>query len=156
MSNPNLTELDYNQALKRCINSEEDAMRVELATPTGMSIELSAADGDSVQALKKVEVTSVAVNNASSGQIAVEDMSDSSQAQIMAVVVSAITGTCTVEMDISPDGVNWIPSGVTLAITGSANLKSAIVSDLGLNVRLRVVSNTISAGSATAHLLVRS
>jgi hypothetical protein len=158
MSNPNLTELDYNQALKRCINSEEDAMRVELATPTGMSIELSAADGDNVLALPQVAHTNQTVNSSSSGELARHSMDQSTEVQIMASITSAITGTCSVEIEVNPhpSGEIWVPTGVILNITGSANIKSAKVSDICFKARARVVSNTISVGSAVVYIVVRS
>jgi hypothetical protein len=156
MSNPNQSELDYNQAMKRCIDSGEDAIRVQLATATGMAIELSAADGDNILALRKLDSDSAAIDSLSSGSLVSLDMSNSNEAQMMVAISNAITGTCTLELDVSPNGADWFATGVTLAVTGSGNVKSSKLSDLGQNVRVRVVSNTISAGDATVHLMIRS
>ena len=157
--NPNLTELDLQQAQKRTIDSLDDAVRIILADTTGIAIELSAADGDSVQSLPLVSHHNEAVSSTTpTGELIVRSMTEARQAQLMATITSAITGTCTIELDINPHPSqnNWVPTGITLAVTGSTNIKSTILSDLGFKVRARVVSNTISAGSAEVYLVVRS
>jgi hypothetical protein len=158
MANPNLTDLDFTQALKRCVDAQEDALRVELATPSGMAIELNAVDGDSVLALPQVSHGNIVVNSGSTGELVRHSMEQATEVQVMASITNAITGTCSVEIEVNPhpSGEIWVPTGVVLNITGAANIKSTKVSDIGFKARARVVSNSISAGDAVIYLLVRS
>lgn len=158
--NPNLTELDLQQAQKRTIDALDDAVRIILADTTGMAIELSAADGDSVLAEASLSAATGSITVASSGQlVAPIDVSMKKELQLLVDVGAGITGTATVSIEISPEasGSVWIPSGVTLAVTGATNLKSAKVSDLAHRARVVLSGvNSISAGTATLHLLARS
>jgi hypothetical protein len=158
--NPNVSNLDLNQIQKRTIDALNDAVRIVLAETTGISIELSAADGDSILTEASILSNSETITTGSSGIIVHHvDMLLKREAQILVDVGAGITGSATVSLEISPDnsGNVWIPSGVTLAITGTTNLKSAKVSDIARRVRVVLSGvNSISAGTATIHLLVRS
>ena len=158
--NTNLTELDLQQAQKRTIDSLDDAVRIILADSTGMAIELSAADGDSVLAESSLVSASGSITVASSGElVAPLDVSQKKEIQVLVDVGAGITGSATISIEISPQasGSVWVPSGTTLAVTGSANLKSAKVSDIARRARVVLSGvNSISAGTATLHLLARS
>lgn len=157
--NTNISQLDLSQIQKRTIDSTNDAVRIMLAETAGISIELSATDGDSVLSLPLVSHHNEPVSSITpTGELIVRSIADARQAQLMATITSAITGTCTIELDVNPhpSGNDWVPTGITLAVTGSTNIKSTILADLGFKVRARVVSNTISAGSAEVYVVVRS
>jgi len=158
--NTNLTELDLQQAQKRTIDSLDDAVRIILADSTGMAIELSAADGDSVLAESSLVSASGSITVASSGElVAPLDVSQKKEIQVLVDVGAGITGSATISIEISPQasGSVWVPSGTTLAVTGSANLKSAKVSDIARRARVVLSGvNSIAAGTATIHLLARS
>lgn len=158
--NPNISQLDLNQMQKRTIDALNDAVRIVLAETAGIAIELSAADGDSILSEASVLSNSGTITVGSSGVVVTHvDMDLKREAQILVDVGAGITGSATVSLEISPEstGSVWIPSGVTLAITGSTNLKSAKVSDIAKRVRVSVSGvNSISAGTATIHLLARS
>ena len=53
--NQNKTRMDWNTALKNCVDAEHDALRVFLALAAEMQMELDAEDGDSVLALPASE-----------------------------------------------------------------------------------------------------
>lgn len=158
--NPNLTELDLQQAQKRTIDALDDAVRIILADTTGIAIELSAADGDSVLAESSLASASGSLSSASSGElVAPLDVSMKKEIQVLVDVAAGITGSATIEIQISPSasGSVWIPSGVTLAVTGATNLKTAKVSDLARRARVVLSGvNAITVGTATLHLLARS
>lgn len=158
--NPSVSQLDLAQLQKRTIDAANDAVRMVLAEATGIAIELSAADGDSVLAEGSVSSTSGTVTIASTGElVAPLDVSFKKEIQILVDVGAGITGTATASIEISPSdsGSVWIPSGVTLVITGATNLKSTKVSDIAKRARVTLSgANTISVGTATIHLLARS
>jgi hypothetical protein len=158
--NPNLTSLDLQQAQKRTIDANDDAVRIILADTSGIAIELSAADGDSVAAEKSLVSEEGSIDSASTGTlVAALDVSGRQEMQLLVDVGAGITGSATVSIEISPEdsGNVWIPSGTTLAITGTANLKSAKVTDLARRVRVVLSgANSITVGTATLHLLARS
>lgn len=158
--NTNLTQLDYSQAINRCVDALNDALRIQLSDATGIAIELSAADGDSVSSLALLVEGSGSLDSVSSGQlVAPIDMSTSREVQLLVDVGAGLTGACTVSIEISPasSGSSWIPSGITLAVTGSTNLKSTKVSDIAKRARVVVSgANAITVGTATLTLLARS
>lgn len=158
--NPSISQLDLAQLQKRTIDAANDAVRMVLAEATGIAIELSAADGDSVLAEKSISEESGSITVASSGElVAPLNVSLKSELQLLVDVGAGITGSATVSIEISPEdsGSVWIPSGVTLAITGATNLKSSKVSDIAKRARVVLSGvNSISAGTATIYLLARS
>jgi len=158
MANPNLSELDLNQALKRTIDADADATRVLLASGTDFAIELDAADGDNVAIRSLLLSQTILVNSSSTGTIIAEfSVEGYKDFQLMAKNLGAITGTCTVSLQISPvaSGDVWLASGVTLAIAGSADQLGSISNLLAKRARVVVSSNTISGGSADLYLMVR-
>lgn len=158
--NPNISSLDLNQIQKRTIDSLNDAVRIVLAETAGISIELSAADSDSVLAEASTIAGTGALSSASSGElVAPIDVSMKKEIQLLVDVAAGITGSATVSIEISPEasGSVWIPSGVTLAVTGATNLKSTKVSDIAMRARVVLSGvNAITVGTAALHLLARS
>jgi len=159
--NPNQTDLDFTQALKRCVDATDDVLRVELAASAEMAVSMSADDGDSVQALSQLYSGTGSVissNVANDTVVAIMDVSRTKQIQLFADVGAGITGTATLKIQISPasSGSVWIDSGVTLAVTGASNLKSTQISDIAYRARVVVVSNTMSAGTGSLYLIGRS
>ncbi len=158
--NPNISSLDLNQIQKRTIDSLNDAVRIVLAETAGISIELSAADNDSVLAEASTIAGTGSLSSASSGElVAPIDVSMKKEIQLLVDVAAGITGSATVSIEISPEasGSVWIPSGVTLAVTGATNLKSTKVSDLAMRARAVLSGvNSITVGTAALHLLARS
>jgi hypothetical protein len=160
-ANPNISDLDFTQALKRCVDSTDDTLRVELSSATGMDVELSAADGDTISALSlnySGTGTVTSSNVATDVVVAAMDVSTTKQLQLFADVGAGVTGIATLKIQISPSASAnvWIDSGVTLAVTGASNLKSTQVSDIAMRARVVVVSNTISAGTGSLYLIARS
>jgi hypothetical protein len=156
--NPNISELDLQQAQKRTIDALDDAVRIVLAESAGIAIQLDAAE-DSVQAVAGGSTSSALVDSAATGVlIAAQAAQTHRELQVLVKIISAITGTATLAVEISPvdSGDVWIASGTTVAVTGSTDLVSAKVSHIARRVRVSVTANTISGGSATAYLLSRS
>jgi hypothetical protein len=158
--NPNVSQLDLPQIQKRTIDALNDAVRIILAETTGIAIELSAADGDSILSEASLASQSGSLTVGSSGElVAALDVSNKKEIQVLVAVGAGITGTATVSIEISPEasGSVWIPAGVTLVVTGATNLKSTKVSDIARRARVVLSGvNSISAGTATLHLLARS
>lgn len=158
--NPNRSLQDWQQALGQSIDALNDALRVQIADTSGMAVELSSADGDSVSSMAGETSQTGTVTVATAGTlVAALDISMYREFQLLVDVGAGITGTCTVSIEFSPQasGTVWIPSGTTLAITGSTNLLSAKNTSIGMRARVVVSgSNTISAGTATIYMLARS
>lgn len=54
--NPNKTRMDWNTALKNCVDANEDALRIILTSAMELQMELDAEDGDSVLAFPKSDI----------------------------------------------------------------------------------------------------
>ena len=161
MSNPNQTDLDFTQALKRCVNSQDDSLRVELGSATGFNVALSAAEGDSVLSVAQQNNGTGSVtssNGATDVVVAAMDVSQSRELQLFCDVGAGLTGSATAIIEISPsDSANvWISSGISLALSGSANLKSTKVSDIAKRARIKLSANSITVGTASLYLIARS
>lgn len=159
MSNPNISDLDLNQAMKRVIDSQEDAFRVMVGAGTEFEIALDATDGDSVATKSLLASSSGELSSSSaSGEfIAPLNIEGYSEFQILAKIDSAISGSCTLTLEISPEasGNIWLATSTNLAVTGSSDLISSLANPIAKRIRLSAGANTISGGSASVYLMAR-
>lgn len=155
--NLNLTELDLNQALRRCIDADDDTLRVEVGGGTSFEISTSAAE-DSMSVKSLLEEDNAAVQSGSSGVLVGPlDVEGYKDLQIMVKNLSAITGSATLTLEVSPvaSGDVWIATSVTANATGSADVLSSLSNAIARRARLSVTANTISIGSAQVYLMAR-
>jgi hypothetical protein len=101
-----ITKLDHNQVIKRSFNEEENSLDVSLKN-LEIAIELDAADGDSVQTVKKSQVFK------SDGNVTEFEL-DISLLEKIQVYANAEHN-----LEISPDGETYFPFGSNPA-TGPA------------------------------------
>lgn len=94
--NCNLSDLDAPTAIKRTIDHHHDAIRVVQAFNTEMAIEVSAEDGDSVQAVARTRVI-----KESDGEQGCKDLRR---------ICLYSAGT----VEVSPDGIIWIQLPIDL------------------------------------------
>jgi hypothetical protein len=156
--NPVISDLDWNQALKRTINPADDTLRVEMGASTGFAIELSEADGDSVATRSLLLESNAVVTTSATGVIVAEmNVEGYKQLQILANITSALTGTSALVLEISPvaSGDVWIATSTTMTLTGSTDLLSAVDGNIARRARVSAGSSNISAGSATVYLMAR-
>ena len=158
MANPNQSDLDFTQALKRCVNAAEDTLLVEMGASTGFAIELDAADGDSVAQRSLLLESNAVVSTSATGVIIAEmNVEGYKQLQILANITSGLTGTASLVLEISPvaSGDIWIATGTTLSLTGSTDLLSSVDGNIARRARVSATASNISAGSATVYLMAR-
>lgn len=159
MANPHISDLDLNQAMKRVIDSQEDAFRVMVASGTDFEIALDEADGDSVAIRKMLDSASGELTSLSaSGQFISEiDVEGFSEFQILAKINSAISGSCTLTLEVSPveSGNIWLATAITMSVTGSSDIFSAKDTSLVKRIRVTAGPNSISSGSASIYLMAR-
>lgn len=158
MSNPNLTQLDYEQALNRCVDAVEDALRVTMADSNGMAIELSAADGDNIATLQSQTAPTASLDSTNTGTnteiIAPINVSQYSKVNLYGYSITNISSPPTIKVQWSPatGGNIWVDSGVSVALSASSGTTViATASDKMLAVRARVLISAVLGASETAN-----
>lgn len=153
--NPNLTNLDISQALIRCIDADNDAMRVELGA-ADFAIALDSSE-DSVKADKRTDSSSADLTSANTGVstqvVAPLDASNFSRANLYVQATAANAGTMSLKLQLSPaeSGNIWIDSGVSVTIpAASAAVAMGTASSNIVAKRVRVVSSAALTGAETA------
>jgi len=156
--NPNLSRLDPLQALRRTVNADEDTLRVEMGASTGFAIEIDEADGDSIAVRSLVHSDSAVVSSTATGVVINPiDVEGYSDLQLVVKVTSALTGSATGVLQVSPavSGDVWIDTAVSVNIAGTTDVLSSVVSHIALRARVNISASTISAGAATVYLMAR-
>lgn len=150
--NSNITQLDSGQIIKRLFDVSNDAIRMVLAEATGIAIELSRADGDSVAIAGDGSSTKASLTNANTGVVlAAQDCSGMKSFNVYTKTTSTITGPqlCTVEISPSDSEDVWIAT--TLTITPSTTLDVVVMGTALSNIvakRVRVsIASAITTGS---------
>lgn len=164
--NINLSDLDWNQALKRTVDSTADAIRTIPAETTSFSIELDSADGDSVTTHPASTSGTASVTNATlaNAEIIAPIAADGMKTiDLYAKCTTAITsgGTPSAKIQISPasSGDVWVdlPSG-SLNLPTTLNTVSKLALPLSLcALRMRVLfgADTITTGDATIYMVAQ-
>lgn len=163
--NPNITDLDFPQAVSRCIDPDNDVLRTTLHA-TGLEIALSAQDGDSVQTFNGNSIASVDLTSGNTGtntQV-LGPLSSTGYSKITAYVQSTNTitsGSPTITVQYSPatGGNVWVNSSVTATLSGtSGTTVMSIVDDklLATRTRLLISAGLTGAETATAYILMSS
>lgn len=156
--NPNITQLDYNQVIPRTFDQDNDATRVVVAGGSEFEIALDQAE-DSVAVRSTLDSDHATANSAAAvGQLLLLDITGRKELQVLVKIISAITGTCSIQLEISPEdsgSTTWFTVGAPVAVTGAVDLIGTIANTLARRARLRIVSNNITIGSAEVYLMAR-
>jgi hypothetical protein len=163
MANPNISDLDLDQAMKRCIDADSDALRVEIGE-SDFAVALSADEGDSVAAYSPVDATSTALTSANTGSatpITATEMDVSLYTKVNVYVQSttAISSPPTFTLQFSPaaSGNVWVSSSLTVVPSASIGVVVMGTPNVAmLAKRVRLLSSAALGGgeTATAYILV--
>lgn len=182
--NTNISDLDYNVALKRCVDASEDSLRVNLSTSAGMAIEISAADGDNVMALGSTDGTTggtlkvlkvdsdgtavqragatsakASITNASTGVIiAAFSCVGMKSFNLVTKTTTNITGSQALTIEISPHDSDdvWVATSITATPGATAgDIVSGTAASLVAR-RARVsIAAAITTGTADVYLVAQ-
>lgn len=157
--NEDISKLDHFGALKRTIEESNDALRVKLIEGMEMSMELDAADGDSIKAVSDSNAYKVTLNTGSSDElISPKDCSYHREVCLYLKTLQNLNGEVSVYIEVSPEesGNDWfelasLNPGTSPDSTAMSNVFAIAAK------RIRVVKvGSISSGSINVHLVVRS
>lgn len=161
--NTDISQLDYNQAVKRCVEASNDALRVNLESSTGMAIELSAADGDNVATLQSSSAPSIALTNGNTGAatqvIAPVDVQGYSKVNlyVQSTTAIAVPPTLTVQFSPADSGTIWVDSAVTRVLSASNGvvvMATPATNMVARRARVLISAALGAAETATAYLVL--
>jgi hypothetical protein len=152
------TKLDANQVLKNSYDEATASLKTIPSSATSFSVELSAADGDSViiQSLKSSTV--VSLTNASTGVVLAEfDCSDLNKFNLYTETTTTIVGAqvCTLELSPADSGDVWVATALTItpSLTDEVVVMGTALSNV-LARRARVsIAAAITSGTFNLHLI---
>lgn len=147
--NPSPSQLSPSQIAKKIFDGDNDAIRISLGDTTGIAIELSASDGDSVETQARSVSQKASLTSASTGVvIAAFDAKDLKRFNLHTKTTSTLTGPQVLTLEYSPhDSDNiWIASSITVTPSGT---NGAVVSGTAADVLARRVRVSIAAAIST-------
>jgi len=157
--NNDISQLDHFVALKRAVEASNDALRVKMIDGVEMSMELSAADGDSVMSLPELATHSANVSAGQSGDVlAAVDASGAREVQLYVESKSNIGGAITCKIMVSPleSGDVWLLVDSAIPGNNSGDVTATAVNKV-VAKRIKVVMDSgIGSGTIAVHLAVRS
>jgi len=158
--NSSISRLDSNQMIKRVFDEANDAVRIVLGESTGIAIELSADDGDSIITRPEGISTKASLTSASSGVIiAAASCVGMKTFNLHSKTTSATVGPQVLTVEFSPHDSDdvWIASSIT--VTPSA-VNGTLVSGTAASLiarRVRVsTAAAITSGTIDAYLIAQA
>jgi hypothetical protein len=158
MANLNKTKLDASQCLVEAYDGVEEANRVIIAASTEFSIQLDAADGDSVISYSAKSSPSVSVHQVPgmAGGTVLVSISDVSLYSKNAVYCQSLTGVSVagqVQLQASPDGSLWANLGSAISSPSSPGTSVSSVSEF-VAKQLRIVSSVAPTGGDVVYTIL--
>jgi hypothetical protein len=157
-TNPSL--LDAPQLVKRAFDDDNDSFRMVLGEAQGISIELSADDGDSITNVPESSTANGSLTAATTGVIVAEaSCYGAKSAQIYSKTLTTITTPPTLTIQVSPldTGDVWFSTSTTL-VPGTVidNVAASSIGSICAR-RIRVSTSAATAsGTATVYLVVQA
>lgn len=156
-TNPSPSQLSPSQIAKKIFDGTNDAIRISLGDATGIAIELSAADGDSVESQVRSVSQKASLTSSSTGVIiAAFDAKDLKRFNIYSKSTSAVVGPQVLTLEFSPhDSDNiWIASSLTIT---PSTTNGTVVSGTAIDVlarRVRVsTAGALTSGTVDVYLV---
>ena len=157
MANPNISLLDLNQALLRCVDALNDSLRIEVGSGTQFEVSMSASGGDSIVVDRDSLSESVNLTSANTGSgaqvISPTNASYFARANIYVQSTSNVSSSVTLKLQLSPDTSSnvWIDSGISVIIPSTAStVAMGTASSNIVAKRARLVSSAPLGVSETA------
>lgn len=164
-SNPNITNLDWNQAVSRCVDADNDALRVEIGGDSEFAVALSSDEGDSVMADSNTASSSANLTSTNTGigteVLAPQAATKFSRANIYVQATSITAGSVTLKLQLSPaaSGNIWIDSGVSVVVpttSGAVAMGTATANMVAMRARLVSSAALGALETCTAYLVMGS
>lgn len=152
------TKLDANQVLKNSYDEATASLKTIPSSATSFSVELSAADGDSVITQPLNTSASAALTNASTGQvIAAFDCKDMNRFNLYTKTTSTIVGAqvCTLEVSPADSGDIWVATSLTISpslINGTVVAGTVLPNVLARRARVSIAA-AITSGTFSLYLI---
>jgi len=157
--NPNISQLDYTQAIKRTIDAVNDATRVTIAAANDFEIELDANDGDSVLSLNDQNTATTTVTSVQTDELLSVASARYSKAQLYVRTDTTISSPQSIVIQQSPlsTGNVWVNTAVTVTPTTAAGqlAVSGVLDFCALRVRA-FATVAQGTGSATIFLVLKA
>lgn len=138
------SKLDLGQILRGAYDEANEALKTVPAAATSFSIELDAADGDSVSAYRRQLSSKTSLTNANSGTVVAEfDASGINVINMHSNTTTNIVGAALLTLQFSPHSSDniWINTSITLtpSLTSGTVVSGTQISNLNA-VRCRVIT----------------
>jgi len=153
-----MSKLDANQILKTVFDDATGSLKTIPADATSFTIELSAADGDSVITQPLNSLTTVSLTNASTGVVLAEfDCKNMNRFNLYTKTTATIVGAqvCTLEISPADSGTVWIATALTItpSLTNAVVVAGTVLPNV-LARRARVsIAAAITSGTFDLYLI---
>jgi len=155
-----MNKLDANQIIKLAYDPVTGGLLTTPSTTTSFNVELSAADGDSVQStalMRTAQATGLTSTNTGIvlAELSIEGISS---LQIYTKTISTITGPQVLTVEVSPVVSADVWFTTTITVTPSTTAGTVVASSIGSIAALRArikTTSAISSGSYDLYLVGR-
>ncbi len=161
--NPNLSNLDFQQAVVRCVDADNDALRIQMSDAVGMEIELSAADGDSINSYSASFTLNGPLNGSNTGTaqevLGPTSAEGFSRVNLYVQSISDIASPPTLTVQVSPaaSGNLWVSTSCTAAMSASSGtlvMASAPLNILAVRTRILISAALGASETGEAYILL--